>query len=381
MVSGTPLIYKNKMNYAIILFIIFIYSVLLLNNRISLAPLHAIKTFALTFIFIYLIQFFILGDASWLGLFNNLLKMFFFSFVLLLLGDKFKYYYFNLMFYLSLFGLFYWSWFAIAGITVDLIPEGGMSNLIIANFEKETLRNCGPFWEPGAYGGYLMLIPLFFLNEIEYLKKHWIKTSILILSLLSSMSTTAYIALGLYFGYLTFKSKLKILLVPVFLLISVVVYSGFSFLKEKVIIEIERAEDLDGEYHGQRFAVLLFDLHYIQKHPLIGNGFLESTRYADHPYLIEAFKKGEVEGHGNGFSNFIASMGFVTFIMYFFLIYKRNKCHMKKMDLFFYMSMIALLLNGEQFLYYPIYLGLPFLSLKNNTDDVNEKNSRSINRP
>ncbi len=253
-----------------------------------------------------------------------------------------------------------------------------MTNLIIANFETERWRNSGPFWEPGAYGGYLMLIPLFFLNELDYFKHHKFKTAVLILSLLSTMSTTAYLAFGIYFGYLTLKSKLKILLVPVFLLFSIVVYSEFSFLKEKILSEIERAETLDAEYHGQRFAVLHFDLHYIQKHPWIGNGFLESTRYSDHLYLIDAFRNDEVEGHGNGFSNFIASMGLITFFMYFMLIYNKNKSYMKKSDLFFYMGMIALLLNGEQFLYYPIYLGLPFLSLKR-IDKVNEENSSTFN--
>lgn len=379
LVSGTPLIYKNKINYGLIVILIITFSIILLNSRISLTTLHTIKAFALTFLFIYLIQFLVLGDASWLGLINNLLKMFFFSFVLFLLDGKFKYYYFNLMFYLSLIGLFYWSWSVSTGITIDLIPEkGGMTNLIIANFETKTFRNCGSFWEPGAYGGYLMLIPLFFLNEIDYFKKHRFKTFILILSLLSTMSTTAYLALGIYFGYLAFKSKLRILLFPVFILLSVVVYSEFSFLKEKMINEVERAQALDGKYHGQRFAVLLFDLHYIQKHPLIGNGFLETTRYADHPYLIDAFRNGEIEGHGNGFSNFIASMGLITFAIYFLLIYKKNKSHMRRMDLIFYLGMIAFLLNGEQFLYYPLYLGLPFLSLKKFSDE-NEEDSSVVN--
>lgn len=379
LVSGTPLIYKNKFNYALIAILILFYSIIWLNRRIPLAPFLTIRVFALTFISVYVIQFFVLGDASWLGLINNLLKMFFFSFVLFLLDGKFKYYYFNVMFYLSLIGLFFLSWSAITGIFIDLIPDGGVTNLIIANFETERWRNSGPFWEPGAYGGYLMLIPLFFLNELDYFKKHRFKTSILFLSLLSTMSTTAYLALGIYFGYVAFKSKLKILLVPVFLLLSVVVYSEFSFLKVKIIEEIERAETLDGEYHGQRFAVFLFDLQYIQKHPFIGNGFLETTRYADHLYLIEAFHNKDVEGHGNGFSNFIASMGLITFILYFLLIYKKNKDHMSRMDLLFYLGMIGLLLNGEQFLYYPIFLGLPFLCLKPNSE-FNGNDSSIANR-
>lgn len=378
-ISGSPGVYGNQLNYLIFMSLILFWIIIQRQGILSLKPFSDVFIFALTFFFINIIQFFVLNDVSFLGLVNNILKMLIFSFVVFILNGAFKYVYFNTLFWLSLVGLLLWLFYLLTDYAMDLTGKDDIFNsIIIWNIRSNEIRNSGPFWEPGAYGGYLMLIPLFFLNEVDYLKKHRFKSFILILSLLSTMSTTAYLALGIYFGYLAFKSKLRIFLFPVFILLSVVVYSEFSFLKAKMINEVERAQALDGKYHGQRFAVLLFDLHYIQKHPLIGNGFLETTRYADHPYLIDAFRNGEIEGHGNGFSNFIASMGLITFAMYFLLIYKKNKSHMRRMDLIFYLGMIAFLLNGEQFLYYPLYLGLPFLSLKKFSDE-NEEDSSVVN--
>jgi len=378
-ISGSPGVYGNRFNYLIFMGLILCWIIIQRQGAISLKPILDVFIFALTFFIINIIQFFVLGNVSFLGLANNILKMLIFSFVVFILNGAFKYVYFNILFYLSLVGLFLWLIYLFTGFAMDLTGKDDIFNsIIIWNIRDIEIRNSGPFWEPGAYGGYLMLIPLFFLNEIEFFKKHSFKTFVLILSLLSTLSTTAYLALGIYFGYLAFKSRLKILLVPVFLLLSIVVYSEFSFLKDKLIYEFERAENLDGEYHGQRFAVLLFDLHYIKKHPLIGNGFLETTRYADHPYLIDAFRNHEIDGHGNGFSNFIASMGLITFVIYFLLIYKRNKAYMRRIDLIFYLGMIGLLLNGEQFLYYPLYLGLPFLSLKKFSDE-NKEDSSAVN--
>lgn len=362
-VSGSPGVYGKQFNYIVILIMILLWVLVKSNYLLNLEPIKEVKYFSVTFILIYISQYLVLGDASWGGLINNILKMLIFSYVIFILKGEFKYVYFNTLFYLSFIGLFFWTLYLFSGFSFDLTGGDFFNSIIIWN-NRDDIRNCGPFWEPGAYSGYLMLIPLFFINEPDFFRKHPFKTSILIVGLLTSMSTTGYVAFAIYMLYMSLKSKKRILLVPVFILFSLIVFTKFNFLEEKIGSEFKRAEELKGEYHGQRFAVFLFDLYYIAKHPLIGNGYLETTRYADHPKILQGIRSGELAGHGNGFSNFIASMGLVTFFVYVLLIYFKNKNILKRFDLLFYIAMICILLNGEQFLYYPIFLGLPFFSLK-----------------
>ena len=87
-------------------------------------------------------------------------------------------------------------------------------------------------------------------------------------------------------------------------------YVEVDFLGDKVSRQLENAQFLE-DFSPDRFGALLFDLHYIEKSPWFGNGFHESTRYADHPHL-----QGEALGHGNGLSNFVATLGTVGLAAY-----------------------------------------------------------------
>lgn len=371
-ISGSPGIYGNQFNYLGFLLILIGWSVIQRNGSLSIRPFGEVGLFSLTFVVVCIIQYFVLGDVSILGLVNNLIKMLVFSFVVFILRGEFKYVYFEVLYYLSLIGLFLWIIFLMTGFAMDLTGKDDINNsIIIWNVRNGEIRNSGPFWEPGAYGGYLLLIPLFFLNEPDFFLKNKRKSLVLFLALLSTMSTTAYLSIGIYLVYLAFKSKLRIFLAPAFIFLSMIVFFEVSFMRDKLIYEIDRVTALEGDYHGQRFAALIFDLHYIFKHPLIGNGFLDTTRFMDHPDVLMKLRNQTIDGHGNGLSNFIASMGLVSFIVYIGLIAKKNQKVLSRKDLCFYIGMIVLILNGEQFLYYPIFLGLPFLSLKplNSTDE------------
>ena len=130
------------------------------------------------------------------------------------------------------------------------------------------------------------------------------------------------------------------------------IFNSLSFLKEKIIVQYENNLFQDrNEFKPDRLGALLFDLHYIEKHPITGNGFHVSTRYIDHPWLKDLNL-----GHGNGFSNFIASMGIISIMFYLFYIFKF--AHQNK---FLILTIVVLALQGEQLLNYPLFLALPFL--------------------
>ena len=158
---------------------------------------------------------------------------------------------------------------------------------------------------------------------------------------------------------------IKFALVPALLLISILVYQNADFLQEKINEQSERTSTLaKGDFSNSRFGSFMIDMHYIKKHPLVGNGMNERTRYADDPLLIQQMKNSETGslGNANGFSNFLASLGIPFMFCYllatFFTI---NKFDTRVA----FLVIIVTVLNlwGEQWLNYPIFTSLLFLSL------------------
>src|SRR5690606_14750667 len=115
----------------------------------------------------------------------------------------------------------------------------------------------------------------------------------------------------------------------------------------------------EDDFRNSRLGAMLFDLHYINKHPIIGNGFHISTRYEDYPYLLLIMNEGEDLGHGNGFSNYLASMGIPFMIGYLCLIFA-SMVKVDKKFAFLIVSIVFLNLQGEQWLNFPLFLGLVF---------------------
>ena len=72
---------------------------------------------------------------------------------------------------------------------------------------------------------------------------------------------------------------------PIILVLTIYAFDKFDFLGEKIKHQASEAQirKETGEFEGGRFSALIFDMKYIKKHPIIGNGFHESTRYADDP--------------------------------------------------------------------------------------------------
>ncbi|HLW31442.1 MAG TPA: O-antigen ligase family protein [Aequorivita sp.] len=283
------------------------------------------------------------------------------------IGHNFKYAFFQIIFIVSLISLFGFAWNA-AGMNIPAISvvestsqysDNSSRNMILFNQHSNGDRNSGMFWEPGAFACYICLAFLFYLGNIRTLiKLHKWKVIIILVALITTFSTTGYIVLfiiGIATIYIEYKKKYGAFILPiliVFGLIAYITYENTDFMKEKMTTQVAAASQRDkGEFAPDRMSAILFDLHYIKKHPLIGNGFHASTRFADHPSLQE-----EDLGHGNGFSNFLASMGVLSFLFYLFYIIRYNKNHAV-----LFVLCIIVLLQGEPLLNYSLFLSLPFI--------------------
>lgn len=90
----------------------------------------------------------------------------------------------------------------------------------------------------------------------------------------------------------------------------------------------------------------------------------ERTRLADHQALAQMIAQGEEAAAGNGFSDTIAKWGLIYCFVYGLIFFRNNKELDTKRKLFF-LSLVCVILQGEQFMNYPLFLSLPMLRIVN----------------
>jgi hypothetical protein len=252
-------------------------------------------------------------------------------------------------------------------------------NIGLHNFMPHHDRNAGFFWEPGAFAGYLIIAVLF-----QYIMAIYHKTSInkknffiLAIGVISTFSTTGYIAL-IALIILSFHSKvifynkkykpLRFIFIPIIFLLIMKIFLSLDFLYEKIIFQNEKITDQAYNWQTTRIGSLIFDIDYIKDRPLTGWGVHNSTRFSKRP--------GDEEfsgGMGNGMSSFIARNGIPLFILLCFFIFKglNNTFCLNRTQSLLLLFLLLLLLQGEVFLRFPIFLGfffLGYINLKSNEE-------------
>lgn len=323
-------------------------------------------TYCALYLLLSLAQLLILGSISYFGVINFVFKIIFGVVVIRILGRHFRYAYLNIIYFFScislvLFGL------QLLGLSLPALwHNGSITNSIYVyswTSEPATIpRNFGLFWEPGAYSAYLLLIALLYFKNLGDLFKDSRfrkKIIILFLALISTTSTTGFIILSIIVVYYyATKSNNIIKTICLYLPIAIIpMYFAFTqldFMGDKVLAQFEIGNEIKGDYASSRYGSMLFDKHYIDKHPFVGNGLNEKTRFADHPFLW-----GEATGMGNGLTGFLANWGFIALLYYLVLVYK--SLPFKKIDRWIFIFILLLQFNGEYLLNYPLYLAIPFL--------------------
>ncbi len=326
---------------------------------------NILKIIVVGLFLIGIFQYLVLQSVSVQGMLNLLLKFLLGGIVINKLKEQFNWILFKVVADLSLVSLFFYLLVNIFRVNLPYIDIGNdhVSYIIYtAIFNEHIIRNCGMFWEPGAFGGILTLcLALNFNNLNYYWINHRYKFLFIILALVTSQSTTGYLVSFIIFLFV-FSNKRNFLFVPVFLIAFIYIYQTNEFLSEKIESQSENAQLLDkGEFSQSRFGSAIFDWHYIQKHPLIGNGLVNKTRYSDHQYLFNMVNNDGI-GSGNGFTGTIASLGIIFMFVFFYYLWKATVLQ-NKIYAFLILIVVILNLQGEQWLNFPLYLGLPFLIL------------------
>ena len=291
------------------------------------------------------------------------------------LAERFKYAYMNIMTILSIFSLIFYIIMRLSGYVpnVDLLnshPQTYRGIFIFNERMGEIIlqRNCGPFWEPGAFAGYIVIVGILFFNELGTLwntqKK---KCVILLITLITTFSTQGYFAFALLIFFYFFKEKIsKKLLAGLFsfTLLTIIAFISLDFLQDKVneqwalASEWETDESLSS---ATRFTTSLLDWYYIQESPLIGNTENPQIRYRDHATILWIIDNYGGYGTGSGTTSFMAAYGIPLFLLWCIFTYKSlQRKHSVKVS-FMILDMYLILGIGELYFNYIYYISLPFM--------------------
>lgn len=363
-ISGNPLSEHFFGKFSALALLIFVVAIIL-YKRVKLCGNAIVLAICIgVYVLLCMLQLLWLRDFSVMAYIRQGVMLLCGFYCMSFLGIKFRYAYLRiitflaavsiLMFALQMMGLTF-------GITVSHYRTIGIYNALSFDNYSIIQRNCGMFWEPGAYQGYLILVPLFFIDNLKQL---WIserKSCIAIaIALITTYSTTGFVVTFIVVGLSAFheikNSYVKILSLVGILLIGTYTFSSLDFLGDKISTEIQDAQQLStNDASWTRMGAMKIDLANIARHPIIGNGFSLSSRYGS---LGE-----QMSGSGNGFTGAMNTFGIPVIILYLFGVFKASAGRTVYQRLIVALA-IVLCLNGEYFLNYPLYWALLFLQVR-----------------
>lgn len=361
-ISGNPLFsqYGGKYIYAATAMGAFVFSIHYRKDLYS----KKLGLWLLGSCVLFMLQAIILSEVSLLANTNFIARLYLGFLITSFLGDKFRYTYMRVMYYIALLSLILWGINHV--IEIPGIEFSRYRSIIFYNYFRGAqgqngifnLRNCGMFWEPGAFQGFIMLVPLMFIGQIRELMQQYKKECIvLFLALISTMSTTGYVVFAVLTILIIIKDiqnvAFKFIVAFSAMAIFIWAYNTFDFLGNKIENQYESAMMLgSSEASWSRLGSMQIDIENIMKHPIIGNGFSMREKYG--------LLGDEMGGAGNGFSGVVNMLGIPFMFFYFLNLFKNAPATTR------YMSMIVpfiviLLLNGEYFMNYPLFWSLLFV--------------------
>jgi len=248
--------------------------------------------------------------------------------------------------------------------------------LLIYNFNLDIdyLRNCGPFWEPGAFGGFLIIALIFNTIRENGLsnKTNWLYG----FTIISTQSTTAYLALFAFItGFLLLQNyslRSKLLLIVV-VIGGMLAFQKIPFLNDKIQNENQTTQEAIEKGGDTRIGSAILDWNDIKSYPYTGRGIWPETRID---------KKFEYVSRNNGFTNFFAEWGFFFMFLYFYYYYRGfdTFCELYNVNNnyipFIMLGTIWLVSFSENYFSLPFFWALVFLNIPLKT--YLEENSLSL---
>jgi len=190
-----------------------------------------------------------------------------------------------------------------------IIDHGEYSGWIRANFLVYTFsmdrldQNHGFMWEPTAFAGVILFAMMIHLTMNG--SKLDTKFSVLLMALLTTLSTTGFVAFSIIalFVLMNGKANRKVMFGFAMIILIPFVFS-LDMVSGKIEKEFSRGSyvsNLDADITmtgNSRLSSFIYDMQDFSEHPLIGLGVFEENRYSGHQFL------GSVNGVGDTISRF-----------------------------------------------------------------------------
>jgi len=245
------------------------------------------------------------------------------------------------------------------------ISENELPTILIYNLSHiDGFRNTGPFWEPGLFGGYLVIA--FIFNSFRSSKNQKKISIIFLVTILTTLSTTTYIALFtflIFFYYRKIRNPIfKIVLTFSFLFSAYIAFTTIDFLGAKIENQLDAAIGVDpylDDTDTQRFLNILRDVEDFKGHEIIGRGSNPITRYS---YELEN------QLRTVGLTDLLVRIGTPLFIFIMTLLYQSLYSminYYKKNDILLFcigvFLTILITLMSEIYFQFQLYWSLLFL--------------------
>lgn len=281
--SRASTVAKSDITLIVLGFYSFILNIFQRNIQHYIMTICKITAFFIAFVFIYFIKNNQIDAYTWIGFYTK--TIFAFNAVHYC-KDNFLPVFIKLVYWLCLISL---PLFAFQLISFDtLFPLNNLfgapstrglepnSNSILFNLQTiHKFRNSGFMWEPGAFAAVIVLALLFAFKFYDHFN---LQKYIFIFCILTTFSTTGYIAtfiIFIYFSYQKLKSVSLFLTLPL-----CIVLLNVNFVTKKIQDQLNDIEDellltqFSGEYniHLNRFASFYVDYNTFIENPIIGMG-------------------------------------------------------------------------------------------------------------
>lgn len=368
----------------IIWFVVMIFMVIVAASKkqITVKDLRHIGIFSICYLFFMLVRDLFINSLDSEYLLSEvvfLVKYIYISFLFcILLRERAMAYIVKVTVHLTIISfIFYFFQLLVPDLMYKLftalnVPTGnnlpGYTNFVLFTFTKNfhDYTNSGFVWEPGSFGCFLVIALLmhFFINKFRFDRN----ANILIIGILSTVSTTDYLAL-LVLLFLAYRYRVPkinlwvVILVPLFLVIIWFV----PFLGDKIkttfyedMDDLHRMKVLEKFYHHSNMQIPLnrfSSMNYIFN--TFGNQLILGVSNKYNAILNRSFNV----NISNGVFDLLAKFGLVGFLYLFFYYGKVCLEYVVRAEYVIYCILIlAISAFGEPILFLPLVLIFMFLS-------------------
>lgn len=311
----------------------------------------------------------------------RLMNLYFASVLILVYRNKFIYILEDIIYKLALIDLLFWILLAVSPSLVDFLMnlspingwglvEGNSWLVFAKGWQYEVyIRNIGFAWEPGRFGS-IVAIGIFVNMIVNNFRikgnKHLF---ILVLTLLSSQSTTSYMAFVFIIIVYIYNIRRKYFIYALSVgIIAIIILMNLDFMADKIhdlsifnqdhIAEFVANMDYFATLEQlvpQRFDALLLEGINILHDPLIGNASDPSG------YLYSLFNVNF--SLSNGLLRIFANMGVIIGLLYYYLVYKASKWMSKEYNYngwWAFMGFFMIINVSYSWIFEPVLLALVF---------------------